>query len=265
MEAEKNDAQRNVRRTSRPSSSMICLSLYPAKVEKNTISMANQSPPNRRQNAALAKLVSVSTSHLPVGFVAFMRSKCSAAECRSKPLSATFQLSLLKRVFKSKLMPQCAVSRCAVSASARSPFHTETVTLSGMMNMPRSMPKASAMRLVFFSMRIHVDPHPSCKEAYSARNAAVSCKAARSLRLPISPALVFIPFVSNSRNFGIAGNIEHVCFPTEPQKMCRLAAAATATALGIIILDGSEEKCAQQHARNNAPRNHWIVHNLLFF
>lgn len=127
MEAEKNEAQRNVRRTSRPSSSIICFSLYPAIVETSTISMANRSPPKSRQKAALAKLVSISTSRFPVGIVVFMRLKFSFAAGRLKLLSATSQLSWLKRVFRSKLMPQLAVLRCAISAHVRSVFHTETV------------------------------------------------------------------------------------------------------------------------------------------
>ena len=244
MEAEKNEAQRKVKRTSRPSSSMICLSLYPANVETNTISMANQSPPNRRQNAALAKLVSISTSHFPVGFVVIMHSKCSTAAGRPSRLSATSQLSWLKRVFKSKLMPHFAVLRCAISACTRSAFHTETVTWSGMMNMSRSTPKASAIRLAFFSMRMHVDPHPDNRDAYSARNAAVLRKAELSAGLFMLLDSAFILFVGNPWNLFVSGDVEHISFPTELKIMCCFVAATAATVFGTVIFDGSEDKCA---------------------
>ena len=197
---------------SHPSSSIICLSLYPAIVDTSTISMANQAPPRGRQKAELARLVRISAAHGPVGFVAFMRSKCATAVGKSRLLSATSQLSWLNRVLRLKLMPQFAVLRCAITALPLSVFHTDTDTLAGIMNMSMFTPKACAMRLVFFSIRMHVEPHPNSKAAYSARNAAIPCKTVLSLNLFIILVVTVIVVVGNSGYFIVPGYEEHIRF-----------------------------------------------------
>ncbi len=82
------------------------------------------------------------------------------------------------------------------------------------MNMSRFTPKASAIRLVFFSIRMHVEPHPDNREAYSARNAAVLRKAALLPGLFMLSPIALVCLVCLSRNLVVSGNIENICIPT---------------------------------------------------
>ena len=82
------------------------------------------------------------------------------------------------------------------------------------MNMSRFTPKASAIRLVFFSIRMHVDPHPDSREAYSARNVAVLRRTALLSGLFILSPITLVCIVRHSGNLVVSGNIEDVCIPT---------------------------------------------------
>lgn len=101
----KNEQQKKVSRTSAFFSSIICFSRKPASVAEKTISMDMKSPPNKRQNEALASEASSNTVCGLAGGVFDIFLNIARASSKLVFPSAMFQLSLLNWVLMSKWMP----------------------------------------------------------------------------------------------------------------------------------------------------------------
>jgi hypothetical protein len=100
------------------------------------------------------------------------------------------------------------------------------------MDMSNPTPNAPAMRRVFFSIRMHVAPHPASHEAYSARNDAI-------LRMSVcactQPAVSIVEVII----VAVSGDIEHFSFFAEFKQVSRLAHGVVVPASGMMLLYGS--------------------------
>lgn len=173
-----------------------------------TIAIAAASPPNSRQNDALASATISSTAALFCRSEDIIWLNCCLAVAKSMRPSATAQLSSLSRVIILKLVGVCRTADRWVASSSLPRLLTAICRWRGIMVISAAMPKACAMRFMFFSTLMQVEPLPRSHAPYCDRKRPSSSGegAAASEIIVVIGCIIFLQRVAGNKEFFAFGS-----------------------------------------------------------